>query len=78
MDEWGWEHLQPRLDLRLELPIGSLFCVITGPTRGRPWSAAALRTHVRRAAEAAGVRRRFSPHQLRHAHAIEMATKASR
>jgi site-specific recombinase XerD len=50
-----------------------LFCVINGPTRGRPWSAAVLRTHVRRAAEAAGVRRRYSPHQLRHAHAVEMA-----
>src|SRR5919205_4099877 len=33
MDEWGWEHLQPWLDLRLELPVGALFCVINGPTR---------------------------------------------
>src|SRR4051812_23800721 len=29
MDEWAWEQLQPWLDLRLELPIGPLFCVIT-------------------------------------------------
>ena len=73
MDEWGWEHLQPWLDPRLELPVGALFCVINGPTRGRPWLAAAVRAHLHRAATAAGVRRRFAPHQLRHAHAVEMA-----
>jgi site-specific recombinase XerD len=28
---------------------------------------------LRRTAAAAGVRRRFAPHQLRHAHAVEMA-----
>ena len=73
MDEWGWEHLQPWLDLRLELPVGALFCVINGATRGRPWSAAAVRADLCRTAAAAGVRRRFAPHQLRHAHAVEMA-----
>ena len=73
MDEWAWEHLRPWLDLRLELPVGPLFCVINGPTRGRPWSAAAVRADLRRTATAAGVRRRFAPHQLRHAHAVEMA-----
>ena len=57
----------------LELPVGPLFCVINGPTRGRPWSAAAARAELRRTAAAAGVRRRFAPHQLRHAHAVEMA-----
>ena len=73
MDEWAWEHLQPWLDLRLKFPLGALFCVINGATRGRPWSAAAARAHLRRTAAAAGVRRRFAPHQLRHAHAVEMA-----
>src|SRR3954454_3134423 len=73
MDEWAWEQLQPWLDLRLELPIGPLFCVITGPTRGRARSPAAARADLRRTAAAAGVRRRFAPHQLRHAHAVEMA-----
>jgi hypothetical protein len=34
MDDWGWSELQPWLELRLELPIGPLFCVISGPTRG--------------------------------------------
>jgi site-specific recombinase XerD len=73
MDEWAWEQLRPWLDLRLELPVGPLFCVINGPTRGRPWSAAAVRADLRRTATSAGVRRRFAPHQLRHAHAVEMA-----
>jgi site-specific recombinase XerD len=73
MDEWAREQLRPWLDLRLELPVGPLFCVINGPTRGRPWSAAAVRADLRRTATAAGVRRRFAPHQLRHAHAVEMA-----
>jgi site-specific recombinase XerC len=78
MDEWGWEHLQPWLDLRLDLPVGALFCVINGATRGRPWSAAPVRADLRRTAGAAGVRRRFAPHQLRHAHAVEMAREACR
>jgi site-specific recombinase XerD len=73
MDEWGWEQLRPWLQLRVELPVGPLFCVINGATRGRHWSSAAARAAVRRAAADAGVRRRFAPHQLRHAHAVEMA-----
>ncbi len=73
MDDWGWEHLTPWLALRRELPLGPLFCVINGPTRGRPWSNSAVRSQLRRLAVGAGVRRRFAPHQLRHAHAVEMA-----
>ncbi len=73
MDDWAWEQLEPWSAVRRELPVGSLFCVINGPTRGRPWSASAVRVELRRTAAAAGVRRRFAPHQLRHAHAVEMA-----
>jgi site-specific recombinase XerD len=73
MDAWGWDELQPWLALRLELPVGPLFCVVNGPTRGRHWSSAAARAHLTRTARVAGVRRRFAPHQLRHAHAVEMA-----
>jgi integrase/recombinase XerD len=32
-----------------------------------------VRQQLRRTAAKAGVRRRFAPHQLRHAHAVEMA-----
>jgi site-specific recombinase XerD len=73
MDAWGWEQLAPWLAARMELPVGPLFCIIDGPTRGRPWSSAAVRSQLRRLAAEAGVRRRFAPHQLRHAHAVELA-----
>ena len=73
MDAWGWEQLRPWLAARVELPIGPLFCVIDGPSRGRPWSSSNVRVEFRRLAAYAGVRRRFAPHQLRHAHAVELA-----
>jgi site-specific recombinase XerD len=73
MDDWGWRQLEPWLKCRLQMPVGALFCVINGPTAGRPWSPAAARTQLRRLAKQASVRRRFAPHQLRHAHAVEMA-----
>jgi site-specific recombinase XerD len=73
MDDWGWEHLRPWLEHRARMPVGPLFCVINGPTRGRPWSGSAAREQLRHLAVAASVRRRFAPHQLRHAHAVEMA-----
>jgi hypothetical protein len=61
MDEWAWEQLRPWLNARLELPVGPLFCIIDGPTRGRPWSGAAVRSEFRGLAGRAGVRRRFAP-----------------
>jgi site-specific recombinase XerD len=73
MDEWGWDELRPWLSARAELRVGPLFCIIDGPTRGRPWSGAAVRSEFCRVAARAGVRRRFAPHQLRHAHALELA-----
>jgi len=73
MDTWAWEQLAAWLALRRAMPVGPLLCVIHGPTRGRPWSASSARAQLRRVAAAAGVRRRFAPHQLRHAHAVEMA-----
>ena len=73
MDDWAWDQLQHWLSVRVELPVGPLFCVLTGPTRGRAWSQAAAREQLRHTAARAGVRRRFAPHQLRHAHAVEMA-----
>jgi site-specific recombinase XerD len=73
MDEWAWDQLRPWLKTRVSLPVGPLFCVINGPTCGRPWSSSQVRIALRRTAVQAGVRRRFTPHQLRHAHAVEMA-----
>jgi site-specific recombinase XerC len=78
MDGWGWDELQPWLELRVALPVGPLLCVTNGSTRGRHCSSAAARAALRRTAATAGVRRRFAPHQLRHAHAVEMAHEACR
>jgi site-specific recombinase XerD len=72
MDTWGWSALEPWLAHRVELPVGPLFCVICGPTRGRSWSASSARIELHHLAVKAGVRRRFAPHQLRHAHAVEL------
>jgi integrase len=73
MDRWAWEQPDPWLEIRRDLPIGALLCVIHGPTAGRHWEASAARKQLHRAAAVAGVRRRFAPHQPRHAHAVEMA-----
>jgi integrase len=76
MDRWAWDRLQPWLEVRARLPIGALLCVIRGATAGRHWEPSAARKQLRRTAALAGVRRRFAPHQLRHAHAVEMAHEA--
>jgi hypothetical protein len=47
MDAWGREQLQPWLDMRREMPVGPLLCVINGTTRGRHWSPAAARAELR-------------------------------
>jgi site-specific recombinase XerD len=73
MDRWAWGQLDPWLKLRATLPVGALFCVLRGPARGRPWTPAGVRSQLHHAAARAGVRRRFAPHQLRHAHAVEMS-----
>jgi site-specific recombinase XerD len=73
MDQFGFEQLAAWLTVRVLLPPGPLFCVIDGPTRGRRWAATAARAELRQLATEAGVRRRFAPHQLRHAHAVELA-----
>ena len=72
MDAWAWSAIEPWLADRVALPVGALFCVIHGPTRGRAWSASAARVELRHGALEAGVRRRFAPDQLRHAHAVEL------
>ena len=73
MGRWAWSHLETWIELRQELPVGRLFCVLHGPTRGRPLAPAGIRAQLHHVALAAGVRRRFAPHQLRHAHAVEMS-----
>ena len=38
MDRWGWDQLDQWLEHRASLPVGALFCVLRGPTRGQPWT----------------------------------------
>jgi integrase len=67
MDRWAWDQLDRWIEIRGELPIGTMLGVIHEPTAGRRWEASAARKQLHAAAAAAGVRRRFAPHQLRHA-----------
>lgn len=73
MDRWAWSQLEPWIAIRRELPVGALLCVIRGATAGRHWEPSSARKQLARTVAKAGVRRRFAPHQLRHAHGVEMA-----
>ena len=72
MDVWGWEHLRRWLSHRAQLPVGPLFCVIDGPTGGRPWSPSAARAQLRRLAAGAGFADALRPTSYA-THAIAMA-----
>jgi hypothetical protein len=73
MDQFRFERFPAWKAHRVSVPVGPLFCVTDGPTRGRRWAATAARCELRQLAAEAGVRRRFAPHQLRGAHAVELA-----
>jgi site-specific recombinase XerD len=60
MDRWAWEQLNPWLVFRATLPVGALFCILRGPTRGGPCAPAGVRAQLRRTAQEARVRRRFA------------------
>lgn len=74
MDRWGWEQLSPWLTHRATLPVGALFCMLHGATRGRPCSPAGFRRQLCDTAQRAGVRRRFAPHH--YADMVVMPTSA--
>jgi Phage integrase family len=57
MDRWAWQHLTPWLEIRVELHVGALICVLSGPTRGRPW----CRSRTRSLASPGRARRRATP-----------------
>jgi site-specific recombinase XerD len=73
MDAWGWEQLSRWLAARVALPIGPLFCVIDGPTRGRPWSSAKVRVEIPPARRSSRRQAPLRAASLRHAHAVEFA-----
>jgi site-specific recombinase XerD len=77
MDRWAWEQLDPWLEIRRQLPIGAMLCVIHGPTAGRRWEASAARKQLHHAASAAGVRRRFAPHHYADLSVMPMRRRAA-
>src|SRR3954451_18101907 len=48
MDDWGWHQLPPRMQRRLQPPVGPLLCVARGSTAARPWAPSAARALMRR------------------------------
>jgi hypothetical protein len=46
MDRWAWGQLDAWLEIRRELPIGAVICVIHGPTAGRRWEASDARKQL--------------------------------
>jgi site-specific recombinase XerD len=72
MDEWAWQQIETWLTARQELPFGAIFCILSGPTAGQPWSDSDARRQLRETAKKAGLRRRANPHSFRHAHAVEL------
>jgi hypothetical protein len=50
MDQFGFEQLAAWTAHRVSLPVGPLFCVIDGPTRGWRWAATAARCELRQPA----------------------------
>jgi integrase len=73
MDRWGWEQSNRGSTGASSCPSAPCCGSSTAREPARPWSPSAARTTLRRLAVGAGVRRRLAPHQLRHAHAVEMA-----
>jgi integrase len=73
MAQWAWPFLNDWRDMRRDLPNprGPLLCVIDPPTSGRAWSYADMRIRLKQVALRAGVTRRMSCHQLRHAFAAQ-------
>ena len=74
MDDWAWEQLEPWLH-RARRAAGR--SAVLRRQRRRPADGRGRPPPRARSCAAspreAGVRRRFAPHQLRHAHAVEMA-----
>jgi site-specific recombinase XerD len=78
MDRWAWEQLDPSLEIRHQLTIGAVLCVIHGPTAGRHWEASAARKQLHRAAAAAGAIGATRPRLLRQAWSSQVGPGAVR
>lgn len=75
MDREAWAFVTPWLEEHLER-FGrqvTVFCVATGPTRGRALNATYVRSLLARLASEAGIEHRCAPHQLRHGLSTSLA-----
>jgi site-specific recombinase XerD len=81
IDDFGFELLDPWLEIRPRYPVGPLFCVVEGKTKGNRVNRSTVAAKLHEWAQDAGVERRVgdevigrvAPHQLRHAHACDLA-----
>lgn len=76
IDDYGLSELQVWLNLRADLggfsDADPIFCVLEGATRGGRMSQPYVRVKLKQAAAKAGVDKRVSCHQWRHAHARQL------
>lgn len=76
IDQFGLGELRAWMDYRArrghtdEQPI---FCILEGPSKGGRLGSPSFRQTLKEAADWAGIRKRVAPHQLRHAHACDLA-----
>jgi Phage integrase family len=73
MDDWAWEQLQRWLQVRVDMPVAPLLCVISGPTRGRAWTTGAARGQLRTTTALGGREAPVRASSTPGAHAVEMA-----
>jgi Phage integrase family len=73
MDRWAWEQWSPGCSGAPHSRSVRCSAYYEAHSLGRAWASAGVRSQLHHAATRAGVRRRFAPHQLRHAHAVEMS-----
>lgn len=73
IDDYGIELLQPWMNIRGRYPGDLLFVIVEGRTKGGPVGSSQVRAKLHRWADEAMVPERVAPHQLRHAHACDLA-----
>lgn len=72
MDAFGWELLEPWLNIRGRYPVGDglIFCVVWGKSAGLGMHSSAFRVKMHKLARQAGITKRVHPHGLRHTLAV--------
>ncbi len=77
MDDWAWDQVQLWTTHRITLPVGALFCVIDGPTRGRAWSPTGARASLKKSLRSSASRSPGAPRSLLETNSSFSATMRS-